>query len=484
MIPPTSAVMLVGFPMSYPVEERPPSKSGRTAAHFVNPTSMRFSAMTILAAGLAVAPALAAPRVLETVIVEPVAANLQFSGSTHARSEQIDQLQQEARASQASLIEHLSHQNVGATPAVAEIHPLWLVNRIVVTGTPEALRALEGRSDVKSIRKPVPFKIVRPRQVAGKAPAEMEKGATYGLEKLQVPEAWKKFGVSGQGVVVGHLDTGVYSIHPDIEGKVIKFKDFFGSDQTTAFDGGGHGTHTAGTIVGGATSGKAVGVAPNARLIVGRIFNAGGATTDAIILRAMNWVADPDGNPQTADGPRLVSNSWGGETSSQVSGDDLWLASARWAELGILPVFAAGNSGPKGKVGVPGGYPHCLAVGSTNWFSWASYFSSRGPSKWDGVEYTKPDVAAPGSGVYSLKDKGGYTTMDGTSMACPHVAGVAALMYEANPNLKVSQVVDILRGTAKDLGTAGKDNTYGWGLVDAVKAVERAKALAAFTTQD
>jgi subtilisin family serine protease len=393
---------------------------------------------------------------------------------------------EEARLSQQKLVADLAPltQTQGGEEApVAGLHSLWLVNRLVVTATPEVIERLVDREDVEAIRLARAVRLVEPARERGPAPDDAGAGrgkTTYGLAKIRAPQAWSELAINGSGVVVGHLDTGVYARHKDLANKIVKFKDFFGHDQEEAFDGMGHGTHTAGTIVGGNASGKAIGVAPGAKLIVGRIFNAQGVTTDAIVLRAMNWVADPDGDPQTADGPRLVSNSWGGPQESETPGGELWDAVQRWVDLGILPVFAAGNSGPRGKVGTPAAYPHALAVGSTNWFNWASLFSSRGPSRWDGAELTKPDVCAPGSSVESAKDRGGYTTMSGTSMACPHAAGVAALMYQANPNLTVPQAVEIMRSTAKDLGSNGKDNTYGWGLLDAVKAVDRARALATF----
>ncbi|MBI4863129.1 MAG: S8 family serine peptidase [Candidatus Riflebacteria bacterium] len=417
----------------------------------------------------------------QTVIVTPVEVSGPQRPDTGLRADHISALQEVARLSQARILRHLaSLSGLSDEPApVKQVHPLWLVNRIVVTATPKVVAQLGARDDVKQVRPARTVKLIAPVAEPG-AGAPAERDQTYGLGKIRAPEVWKQLAITGNGVLVGHLDSGAYGLHPDIKDKIVKFRDFFVSDQQTAFDGLGHGTHTAGTIVGGATSGKAIGVAPGAKLIVGRIFDGQGTTTDAVILRAMNWIADPDGNPSTNDAPRLVSNSWGGTQDSETPGDDLWQAAQHWVDLGMLPLFSGGNSGPTGKVGVPGGYPHVVAVGSTNWFNWASMFSSRGPVKWEGVEYVKPDVCAPGSSVTSAKDLGGYTSMSGTSMSCPHVAGVVALMLEANADLTVPQMVEILRSTAKDLGSTGRDNTYGWGLVDALAAVQKAKALARF----
>jgi subtilisin family serine protease len=445
-------------------------------------SSMRLMGIAALVLVLALGPVNAAPRALQTVIVTPVTISAPQAAPALTRAERVAHLMEEAKLSQARLLADLAPLTAGPEAGVTEVHPLWIVNRVVVTATPEVIAALAKRSDVTNVRDAKRVELVAPTGSTPE-PAGWFGKHTYGLKKLNVPEAWAKHGVDGSGVVVGHIDTGVYSIHPDLKGKILKFRDFFGAEHPTGFDGQGHGTHTAGTIVGGNSGGKHIGVAPGAKLIVARIFNNSGATTDAIVLRAMNWVADPDNDPATPDAPRLVSNSWGGSNGDDDStGGELWDAVQHWLDLGILPVFAAGNAGPKPRtMGVPGGYPHALAVGSTTWMNKASKFSSRGPIKWAGEDITKPDVAAPGSGVSSAKDKGGYWTLDGTSMACPHVAGVAALIFQANPDLNPTQVAEILRSTAKDMGDAGFDNTFGKGLIDAERAVEKAKALRTFT---
>ena len=150
----------------------------------------------------------------------------------------------------------------------------------------------------------------------------------------------------------------------------------------------------------------------------------------------------------------------------------------------MVPVFAAGNSGPWPKtVGTPGGYPHSFAVGATNARDKATGFSSRGPITWDGVKHTKPDISAPGNAVLSAKPGGGYQKMSGTSMACPHVAGLAALVLEANPDYSVDQVEDLLESTSKDLGKDGKDNTYGHGRADIKAAIDQLKG-SSTTRQD
>lgn len=413
---------------------------------------------------------------VQTVIVTPVQAPARAGFTGGSRAEIEVNLKDEARRSQSALVAELETLSRGkGERSVQEFHPLWLVNRVIVTASREGVARIAARLDVASVRPARVIQLVQTADVAADArPAE------YGVDKVRAPEVWSKYAIDGAGVVVGHLDTGIDASHPDLKGKVEKFNDL-ASNASGAIDGQGHGTHTAGSIAGGAASGKSIGVAPGARLIVGRIFNNSGSTTDAVILRGMNWIADPDGNAQTPDAPRLVSCSWGGDQETSTSGGELWQAAQRWMDLDILPVFAAGNSGPRERtIGTPGGFPHCFAVGATDSGDGIASFSSRGPIKWDGVDHIKPDVCAPGSRIVSSKDGGGYTTHSGTSMACPHAAGVGALVLQANPGLRPRQIVDILRSTAVRLGGSSPGNTFGWGRIDALKAVEKARALAAF----
>lgn len=300
---------------------------------------------------------------------------------------------------------------------------------------------------------------------------------TYGLKKVGVDKVRAAYNLTGKGIRVGVLDTGIDADHADLKGKVVAWKDWAGSSATPK-DAHGHGTHCAGTIAGGDASGKNIGVAPDVELVVGRIFGDSGGATLSGILGAMNWVTDPDSNADTDDAPQIVSNSWGGRQGSMQSEKAMWNLVKTWRSLGMVPVFAAGNSGPRAKtVGTPGGYPHSFAVAATDDKDKAAYFSSRGPITWEGVEYVKPDIAAPGVNVYSAKPGGGYQKMSGTSMACPHVAGLAALVLQANPALTVKQVEKALTAHSVDLGTEGKDTTYGEGRVDIMASVEAVKGV-------
>ncbi|MBF0546123.1 MAG: S8 family serine peptidase [Candidatus Riflebacteria bacterium] len=340
---------------------------------------------------------------------------------------------------------------------------LWVANSIAVTASSEKIKEISSLPNVESVT-PVRFhnwlSDTRAEDVK-----DVSRGPVWGVAKIRAPEVWDKYKIDGSGIVVGHLDSGVDTHHPLLAGKVISFKDFTANPSSELSDENGHGTHTAGTIC--ATGG--VGVAPGAKLIVGKIFDQHGSASDELVLKAMQWIMDPDGNPETNDFPKLVSNSWGDKPLDETHPEAkaLYEAVQSWVALGIIPIFSAGNDGPSGHVGRPACFPNTWAVAATTNSDGLSFFSSIGPSTWNGATYTKPDVAAPGSKVVSCKaNSTGLVSMDGTSMACPHVSGLVALMLQANPKLTVNEIREKGEATVVDLGATGKDNKFGSGRID------------------
>lgn len=367
----------------------------------------------------------------------------------------------------------------------------WLVNAVAVDATPDEVRALSADPEVASVDLDRPVRVADADGSAASEPAPFPDAGDgdWGLAASRVPEAWSRFGVTGRGVRVGSIDTGVDAGHADLAGKVVAWRDFI-AGRPDPYDDNGHGTHTIGTMIGGNTGGHPIGVAPGAEAVVAKAIAANGTGPGSALLGAAEWMTDPDGNPSTADQPAVVNNSWSSDNPN-----DPWFRALirRWLELGIVPVFAAGNTGPGPRtIGSPAGYPEALAVGAIEQDSSLAVFSSQGPVEWlnldgsgpaAGTSLTKPDVVAAGVGVTSSVP-GGYLAFSGTSMASPHVAGVVALMAEANPAVRGQAAADIIRSTAADLGPAGPDSRFGFGVIDAEAAVASAIGVPAASALD
>lgn len=301
---------------------------------------------------------------------------------------------------------------------------------------------------------------------------------TYGLEKLKVPEVREKFPTYlGNGIRVGILDTGIAPQHPDLRGKILRFKNFSPAKDPGPADGFGHGTHVAGTIVGGNASREAIGVAPEAQLIVARIFSSSGESDRESILKAMQWMADPDEDPATEDFAQVINNSWSDDepySDRDPDQEPFCQIIQNWNHLGMIGVFSAGNTGPSvGTINIPGGCPQAVAVGATERNDRSPHFSSTGPAVWKSYSLMKPEVSAPGFEVRSASSRGGYEEMSGTSMAAPHVTGAIAILLQAFPQKKWNEIQDLLMAGANDLGQQGQDAVFGWGRINLLRSIEK-----------
>ncbi len=215
-------------------------------------------------------------------------------------------------------------------------------------------------------------------------------------------------------------------------------------------------------------------MAPGAQWIAARIFDDSGKSTATAIHSAFQWLLDPDGNPNTADAPDVVNNSWsygfGGTCNLTFRPDVQALRAA-----GILPIFAAGNFGPGSSTSVsPANYPEALAVGAVNNSDSIYSASSRGPSACGETSTSYPEIVAPGVGIRTAGRYGTYQVLSGTSLSAPHVAGALALLLSAYPNLSASQQESALEQGAHDLGVSGPDNTFGFGRLDVLGAYNTA----------
>lgn len=340
---------------------------------------------------------------------------------------------------------------------------LWSVNAVVTSLSPDKIRELSTHPDVAMIYQDRVVDALLDESAptpATSTPAEGP-GVTWGVEKIGAPALWEK-NLTGEGIILGHIDTGVDAAHPRLEGQVILFKDFIDGKETP-YDDNGHGTHTAGTVAG--TGG--IGVAPGAKLVVAKALNSFGGGKLSGLLEAMQWFVELPADKR----PVAVCNSWGIERADVKDAEKLfWDATQAWRDAGILPVFASGNSGADTEA-IPGGYPMAFAVGATDDQDGSADFSTGGNAEWDGVTYVKPDVAAPGVAVLSAWPGGKFRKSQGTSMACPHVAGMVALVKQANPGLGPDEIQALIESTSLDLGDEGRDARFGLGRVDASRAV-------------
>lgn len=343
---------------------------------------------------------------------------------------------------------------------VSEYQSYWIFNGLEVTATTEVILELAARPEVGSITSNESFFAPQSHEALG--PAEPN------LSLVNAPELWH-FGFRGQGIVVANMDTGVSLYHPDLSsnwrGGTNSWYDPSGQHPDQPFDANGHGTQTMGVIVGGDAGGTSIGIAPEARWIAVKIFNDQDIATTAGIHSGFQWLLDPDGNPSTADAPHVVNNSWTFQSPGCDLEFELDLTSLRAA--GILPIFAAGNSGPGSGTSIsPSNNPSAFAVGGTDNADNLYVYSSRGPSSCGEAENIFPELTAPAVGIRTSDLFGLYAYPSGTSLAAPHVAGGLALLLEAFPNLLASEQEAALTNSAVDLGIVGADNDFGNGRLD------------------
>ncbi|MFH1727287.1 MAG: S8 family serine peptidase [Pseudomonadota bacterium] len=307
--------------------------------------------------------------------------------------------------------------------------------------------------------------------------AESRLKYTYGLYNIKLPWLNRDFPeLTGESVIVGVLDSGIDASHPDLQGKLINFRNFMamGEDPLMPVDEHGHGTHVSGTIAGGNLSGYQIGVAPKASIVAAAAI--GEYSTEAALIKAMEWMVDPDADPETNDHPRVINCSWGGPAGMpRQEQEPMYKALAFWDSANIIPVFAMGNESIFAQSS-PQEFPSTFTVAATNEIDLLAWFSTRGPLDFDIGEkiitLAKPEVSAPGTRVYSTFLNGEYKKMSGTSMAAPHVTGAIALLLQIDPEINADEIKELLISTSKDLGSDGWDKGYGNGRIDVYEAAK------------
>jgi subtilisin len=312
---------------------------------------------------------------------------------------------------------------------------LRLVPVVSATLSDEVVKKLRGHPDVAYVEEDVIL-------------SALAQTVPWGVSRIHADLVWPT-GNTGKGIKVAILDTGIDPTHPDLV--VVGGINFAGTTKDGSTnsadwaDGHGHGTHCAGIVAARNNDIGVVGVAPEAALYAVKVLSDSGTGYTSDIIQGLDWCA--------ANGIQVVSMSLGGggTTSLQSACDNAYAK-------GVVLVAAAGNS--SGPVMYPAAYASVIAVSATDSTDHLAYFSDYGP---------EIAVAAPGVNIYSTYKGGSYAYMSGTSMACPHVSGTAALIW-ASGATSAQAVRARLTSTADDLGPVGYDTSYGYGLVDAQKA--------------
>jgi len=364
--------------------------------------------------------------------------------------------------------------------------PFWIVNGLSVTADATVVWDLAAMDEVERIVPERQYVLANDfPSLPGLASlvAPLPDTVEWNIAQINADDVWATYGITGTGVLVANIDSGVMANHAALVNQYAgntgggfdhNFHWFDAvNDQTAPYDDNGHGTHTMGTLLGDDGGANQVGVAPGARWIAVKAFSAGGTGSSTDIHEAFQWVLAPCDsaglNCDPARAPRIVSNSWGHPDGARTEflPDVQALRAA-----GIWPVFSAGNDGPaEGSIGSPASFAESFAVGATDSADAIAYFSGRGPSPL--TSEIKPEVTAPGVDVRSASNDGGYAVHDGTSMACPHAAGLGALLLSAEPALALDQLEELITTTVVDLGDPGPDMTYGYGRLDALAAMQR-----------
>jgi len=453
---------------------------------------------------------------------------LMLNGATpkKRRDSAIAALKRQARKAQTDAWEILDGPDLPGELAYAEM--LYFSNSIAFGADREVILAVAGEED-KSTESAIlfhdkEFSLLSDaiRLPGGDGLKSAEEDTTWNLPYIRIPEVWSQLGFTGEGILIGHIDTGVDFTHPDLRsrtwvnpgeipgngldddgnGFVDDYHgwDFGDGDNDPSDDASiaGHGTHTAGTAVGDGTLGVQTGAAPGARVLPVKVFTSAGTSSLGRLWAAQQYCVE--------QGCRIITMSLGlkGDVPAAYLRNDRANAAAIRA-AGVVFFNSAGNEhgqyspplelsmtaripAPWHRTPVPpGSLGGVISVGATGFQSDEAYHAaSRGPASWDQVDpwydwpyvpgpgLIKPDVTAPGQGIRSLLPMPhAYSgdTWSGTSMATPLVAGVAALMLEKNPTLSPAGVDSILEMTARDLGPVGKDVTFGAGIIDAFAAV-------------
>lgn len=381
--------------------------------------------------------------------------------------------------------------------------PLWIVNALLVEGDAALANALAGHTDVAMLTANHELQISEPVTTATVSCNATANNVCWNIAKVNADRVWREFGVTGAGITVANIDSGVVYTHTAL---INQYRGNLGGgnfdhnynwfdpvgNNPEPVDSGIHGTHVMGIMVANPPGQPAMGMAPGAKWIAARACTSN--CNDSDIIAAAQWMLAPTdlngNNPRPSMRPHILNNSW----SFDSGGNPIYAGyTAAWQAAGIFTVFAAGNIYNNltgcSSIASPGDYPDVTGVGATDQNDLITNFSRIGPTTDNRI---KPDLVAPGFGIISTRGSNGYQSLSGTSMAAPHVAGAVALLWSANPQLigDYAATYAILTGNtlpitsdSRYMGSAHTacrptdfpNNIYGYGRLDAFAAVAAAR---------
>jgi len=426
-----------------------------------------------------------------------------YRSKEEKRSFVVNELKRHSKETQQEVMSYLEH--FAQNESVSDITSFWIFNGITCYATKEVIEALSYLDDVLIIGFDKEDKWIP--EYGESHPVDGGKEITWNVTKINAHLVWE-LGYTGEGIIVGVLDTGVNYNHHDLRDHMWTHPDYpnngwnFNGNNNNPMDGHGHGTHCAGTVAGDGTSGSQTGMAPNAIIMALKVWDNSGSGTVSQMCAGFQFGVE--------HGAHVLSMSGGKHGSTATDADWIQFRNTmnNVLEAGVIAPVAAGNEGPGGygpvsppkSVRIPsscpppwlhpdqttiGGISSVVSVGATDINDNIAGFSSRGPVTWQniagyndypynpGMGLLRPDVVAPGVNIKSLAHNNvtGYASgWDGTSMACPAVAGVMALMLERNSELTPAEICEILETTTIKFSPT-KDNIFGSGRVNALEAV-------------
>jgi subtilisin family serine protease len=414
----------------------------------------------------------------------------------------VNHLNQLADYSQANVRAYL--EAMDSTGKVKHLQSVSIVNLMHCMATPEVVRALMSYPEISEVAYD-PERFMLDEESLHSQPAPMEPDEiAWGVADVHAPEVWQQ-GFTGAGVIVGVMDTGVNYNHLDLATHMWNGGaqypnhgwDFNANDNDPMDDGPlGHGTHVAGTVASNGTAGTQAGVAPAAIIMAIKVWSGSGYGTTAQMISGINFAVQQNCDLFTMSG----GISGGGTTSDK---QQFRTACDNALAAGVIYTVAAGNESgtpAPNSVRVPGNVPppwlhpgqtlvgglsNVVTCGATQPNHSIASFSSKGPVTWatispwndyaynPGMGLIDPDISAPGTSIKSClwNNNSGYTLMDGTSMATPHVAGAIALLLSKDPSLTPALIDMYLETYATDLGAVGKDNVFGAGLMNVLNSI-------------